>query len=406
VTTLNGGSFTAPRQGRVGGSYFKPFWFEVDEPIKVLRATGVVTTPGTYKDRTFLSANTTNVEDVVWTFSSELDRPAPEAITRSSSNESVLAPDPANPFKWTYVGPGTATLTLTCPARTVNRTVTAATTTSTVRSNYGLASASAAKAAADAIDTRLAATTLEASWKRIYDSQNHAAATYVRNTNCWAALGGLDLTSISPWNSTGANQRAGTLVTPRHILYASHFPISVGATVRFVRADNTVVTRTVTASTLVSGDCSLAVLDSDVGAGIGFAKVLGPGSTAKLPVPTTNQEALDYPWRVPLLALDQEEKALVTDAYVDSNETWSNQVPVDLNRISFYEPLIGGDSGNPGFLLIGNQLVLVTTWLGGGPGSGPSIPALYAKINAAISALGNSGGYQLTPVDLSSYPSY
>ncbi|MEN9841224.1 MAG: hypothetical protein RL376_1024, partial [Verrucomicrobiota bacterium] len=71
---------------------------------------------------------------------------------------------------------------------------------------------------------------------------------------------------------------------------------------------------------------------------------------------------------------------------------------------SFYEEKIGGDSGNPAFLIINGQLVLLTCWTYGGGGSGTSVHNQKAAINTLMTTLG--GGYQLTPVDLSAFPSY
>jgi len=149
-------------------------------------------------------------------------------------------------------------------------------TTSEVLQSYLLGSA--ARHAADAIDTRIAGK--DATAKPIYSTQNHSGGIYVRNTNCWAY--NLDLTCISPWNSTGGNGMAGTLISPRHVLFCEHvnFHPNVGATIRFVTTNNTVVTRTITA--LVTHpdyspfypDITIGVLNADVPTGISFAKIL------------------------------------------------------------------------------------------------------------------------------------
>jgi hypothetical protein len=60
-----------------------------------------------------------------------------------------------------------------------------------------------------------------------FSSINLPAGTYVRNTQCWAR--NLDLSSLSVGTSHGFDnnytlQRPGTLITPRHVLVASHYP--------------------------------------------------------------------------------------------------------------------------------------------------------------------------------------
>lgn len=261
------------------------------------------------------------------------------------------------------------------------------------------ASGSFARYASDAIDTRISGKTPSAA-KPIYSTQNHAAATYVRNTGCWAA--DLDLTCCSPWNSSGANTRAGTLISPRHIAFAEHYQIGVGATVRFVAGDNTVVDRTMTARQSLSGgsgyetDITIGLLDSDVPESISFARVLPANWATYLP-------SLSHALRVPCLVLDQEEKALVADL-TSLGSMASFAQPNDATRLSFYESIISGDSGNPAFLIDSSGLILVTTWTFGGAGSGPDYSDWLTGLNAILTSLG--GGYQLTAADLSGFNTY
>ena len=77
--------------------------------------------------------------------------------------------------------------------------------------------------------------------------------------------------------------------------------------------------------------------------------------------------------------------------------------PLDPHYATFYEDKIGGDSGNPAFLLvrIGGivRLIALTFWTFGGAGSGTSIRQYLTAINAAMTA--NGSPYQLTPAPLS-----
>ena len=141
----------------------------------------------------------------------------------------------------------------------------------------GYIAGSLSKEVSDAVDTRingLNATTA----KPIYSTQNHDTSTYVRNTGCWVA--DLDLTSISPWNSTEGKNRAGVLISPRHILFAAHYQINNGSTIRFVDNNNNVVTRTMVNKlthpdyTPYYPDITVGLLDSDVPASISFVKIL------------------------------------------------------------------------------------------------------------------------------------
>ena len=242
----------------------------------------------------------------------------------------------------------------------------------------------------------------------VYTVQNHGGGVYTRNINNWAYSQVQAMTAISPWNSDSAFQKAGILVSPRHVLFATHYRPADGSTIRFVQADNTVVTRTLSGvidlpvTSPLYPDLAIAKLDSDVPTGISFAKVLPVGFEDKLP-------ANIQPERIPCAATDQEEKLIVVDLANlphdnSTTEYCAMQIPVSALRLGFNEGLVGGDSGNPAFWFIGSDLVLLTMWSSANSGGyGTSVAAFRNEINAAMTTLG--GGYQLTTVDLSAYPS-
>jgi hypothetical protein len=241
----------------------------------------------------------------------------------------------------------------------------------------------------------------------LYTTQDHNNGAYIRNESNWAFSKVQAMTSISPWNSDSAFQKAGILVSPRHVLFAKHFRPAQGSSIRFIQADNTVITRTLSGiidlptSGELYPDITIAVLNSDVPSGISFAKVLPSGFQNKLP-------SSIQPVRIPCAATDQEEKLLTVDLATlpyqnTGTEYCAMQVPTSSLRLAFNEGLVSGDSGNPAFWFIGSDLVLLTMWTGAQNGGyGTSVAAFRDDINAAMTTLG--GGYQLTTVDLSSYP--
>ena len=232
-------------------------------------------------------------------------------------------------------------------------------------------------------DALLAVAAPAAQSKPIYTLQDFGTQTYVRNPDCWAAS--VDLTGISPWNGTGANTRAGTLVSPRHIVFAKHFPISTAPgsnEIVFVTADDVTVTRQVVGVAFPGGDTAVGVLDSDVPPEIGFVKVLQKGWGNYLWDPTD----------LPMLHLDQEEKALVREWNFLSGGYVNHTNASGPLRFPFTETLIGGDSGNPGFVLIDGEAVLVLTHFTAT--SGPFYTKFIDEVDGAMTALG--GGYQLT----------
>lgn len=252
------------------------------------------------------------------------------------------------------------------------------------------------------IDNNINNTMTMATNGKVFTTQDHSTPTYVRNANVWC--NDVDLTCISPWNSNGGHRKAGTLVTPRHIITAAHYEYNVGTTVRFVAADNTVHNRTVTGKKRhpnyvpYSPDLTLYTLDSDL-----------PGSITPCKLMPSNWDdhlVQNFHNRPPALGLDQEEKALIIDFFARG----SFMTPVDADRLIFHENKIGGDSGNPAFLIVNGELVLITVWTFGGAGGGTSVASHIADLNGMIvsadAQAGVSTGYTVTEADFSAFPNY
>jgi hypothetical protein len=279
----------------------------------------------------------------------------------------------------------------------------------------------------NAVTSRLQAAT-DPSFKAIFTTQDHATPTYVRNTDCWCYDLAEEMTCISPWNSASGSPSGvtggGTLITPRHIYMAAHFKIPVGATIRFVTADNQVVNRELVASythpLYVNGsfnfDITVGLLASDVPASITPAQTLPPNFNDYF----IDQAGGFYLSRPPAGALytDQEEKALVIDHVASNSDIHDFYPPVSALKLSAFETIIVGDSSNPVFFIINDKLVLLAAWSavrGDNSAFGwdyntplrnsgtTKAPLLQAMISAVDAAHGVSTGHQLDLVDLSSF---
>ncbi len=408
VITLKGGAIAPPlTRPSWSAAPLHAFWFDVGDPVSVNRVASPSSSEQVTIEDVVYQRDTgpSTVTDYAWGYTLQPRNRTTETITRSSSAPGVIVPSETDPALWTRVSTGSATLTISSATRSVSIAVnTQVDGGATVDTFLRFADDSLRASLHASVDSRLAGKSTATALK-IYASQDHTNAIYVRNPSCWAA--DVDLTPISPWNSSGGNLEAGILVSPRHIIFAAHFQPAVGATFRFVTADNVVVTRTMTAKTTLPGytsyypDITVGVLDSDVPASISFARVLPDNWEDYLPGGVA---------RVPAIVLDQEEKALVADLYniTDQAQIYGAMVsferPTDAQRLAFYEDIIGGDSGNPACLIVGTQLVLLNVWTFGGSGQGTSVTYWKSALNTIMTALG--GGYQLTDADLSAFPSY
>jgi hypothetical protein len=210
--------------------------------------------------------------------------------------------------------------------------------------------------------------------------------SYTRSATCW--LRALDWTGVSPWNSTGESERGGTAISPRHIVFANHFPIANGATVKFVTANNTIVERTlVNQQQIGSTDIRVGLLNSDLPPTIKFYKLL----------PDYLFESI-FDAFVPCVSFD---KIQQVTARRNKGSTMAAYTTGSL--LSFTGTTQVGDSGQPSFWILYNEPVLLGTWF-----TSVAIDPLrqsIAAINSAMSSLG--GGYQAVTYDISDkFPFY
>ena len=260
-----------------------------------------------------------------------------------------------------------------------------------------------------AVDDKLAGLTPSTALP-IFSIQNHVATNYVWNTNCWAYS--YNLTCYSPWNNTESNApwfRPGTLISPRHVLFAAHFSAESNKYIRFVDRQNNVIVRQIIniinhpaypgSNTFRYPDLAVGLLDSDVPTNqISVAKVL----------PDSFTNYLSRGSRLPALALNQFHKAYVFDVkeisghYIDASIRATTRMPIDSIRNSYYSGLQGGDSGNPLFVFLSGEAVLLTVWTAP-EGAGTAVSLMKQDINQMMDSLG--GGYHLTEINLSGFRS-
>ena len=406
------GSLT-PTNPAKGGTPL-PAWFNVSKSLRASTAAAssgeVVIVDEVFTE--YISASVLRVEDM----NVQPVHPPFQSFTFESSNEAIATVDAHG--RVTRVSDGTVEITATSKGVSRSVTVNISLQTEGTASIFNrFADGSLSKIASADLDALLVGKSVTTDLQ-IFNTQNHATQTYVRNSNLWCQSLVQKLTCASPWNSRGGTVQAGTLVSPRHPIFCNHFPnpLRAGDTLRFVGVDGTAINRTLLAVKPLQHtgfqypDITVGVLDADLPETITPCVVMPQNHRDFIPTIANNPAAERVgPVGIPGICLDQQEKALVSDLY-SINAGVRFWWPTDVKRLEFYEDKISGDSGNPAFMIVNGVLVLLTVWTGGGGGSGTNIGDYLAAINQLIldvDALASiSTGYTLSEVDLSDFTNY
>jgi len=359
------------------GGWYYPDWFAWSFAQE---ADGVpdVTTIMTNND-VVLQRNVYSAQGGSWDISySGMKSPdfADPAVTSSSPSVAT-----ATVSKVWYVSSGTAQITATLGgfSRSTNL-VMQLVSSMTNETAISCVTGSAACAFAAGIDSRLT----DGTDKAVYSTQDHAATNYVRNPDSWVA--DIDLTCVSPWNSTGGRARAGTLIGSDCIIFANHYPIPVGASVRFITAANSVVERTLSASKQVAGtDLMIGRLSSSISTNDCRPALLLPSGQSGY-MPWINS----YGELRPGLMIDQYENAYAGNlASLTANSTWREST--NAVRAIYWKFPVVGDSGSPMMLIASNSLPIITGTFYSALG-GPSVGYYNSEIRSAAAALGCDTG--------------
>ena len=227
---------------------------------------------------------------------------------------------------------------------------------------------------------------------------------FVLSADFWAD--DVDTSCVSMWNDAGRDiwggvcsswNMAGTAISRRHIITAWHYAIPTGSTVWFMGNDGVPCSRVVMGHRSIAGtDICIQLLDGDLPDTVEPTRIL----------PENYADYIRTAARLPVVTFDQEEKLVVADsrpfkAYSDRNEVTGALCPHDSTRLAFYENVVSGDSGNPRFLVVGNQLVLLSVLRSGGTGSGCFVSHYADEIQQAMDIL--CPGYQLERMVLEDY---
>ncbi len=195
------------------------------------------------------------------------------------------------------------------------------------------------------------------------------------------------------------------MVTPRHFLWATHYGMPTGSTIRFVDANGVIVDRTVASAVIIpshvsgNSDLALATLAQPV-----------PPTVKPFPYLKLNLNGSAYLGKE-LIVFGKTTRAGggQIDGFVDSalNQQGTtrfftfNYLASGTDSADCYFSSEGGDSGSPSFHLVGGQPALVGTHsaFGGSGGSYTMYDTFVPRYIAALDSVLNPQGYRMRPHD-------
>ena len=207
----------------------------------------------------------------------------------------------------------------------------------------------------------------------------------------------VNLTGIS-WSQ----KQAGTAITPRHIVLAAHYPIKKGKVLTFHDRKGNPHQRTIQRSISLRkrtdearADITVALLDRPLPSSITTYRLLPPRTDYEHTLPGC-----------PVLITEQTRRLYIHQVRRQAGRAISFKKNPDYPA-ELYKPLIKGDSGNPSFLLVGGEPVLIETHTGGGGGAGPfySSPKVFAALEQIVATLDPTYRIKTVPLDPALAPS-
>jgi hypothetical protein len=209
--------------------------------------------------------------------------------------------------------------------------------------------------------------------RRLFSGFTQSTFSWVRNPASWVRV--FNWTGVAAGINGLGGVGGGTLISRRHVLLANHVPYPNKPAgpfdIFFANASSRTFTYKVTNIQQV-GDTDIAIgtLDRDADPSLNVYRVLPDNWTQyiankaesfnKMGVTGTN-----YAFVLPVLYSGQERKVSTADVVSILSGLAGVNIPAFEVARAFGDPIIGGDSGNPIFAMLGDELVLLGAWYTG-----------------------------------------
>lgn len=176
-----------------------------------------------------------------------------------------------------------------------------------------------------------------------------------------------------------------TLVTRQHVVMANHYKREVPSSVVFHDRYGKRIERILVATRRVLGDCAVGLLNVPVPAGYKVYPLLTPEAGL--------EDRLKGEF---VLVTDKNKRLFVHEVGGISGDRIYLRYDAS-KKLGYGKRLVTGDSGNPSFIMVNGEPVLIETHHTGGAGAGPfyGSAALIENLKSQIVALGGKGSIRL-----------
>jgi hypothetical protein len=206
--------------------------------------------------------------------------------------------------------------------------------------------------------------------RRLFSGFTQSTFSWVRNPASWVRV--FNWTGAAAGINGLGGVGGGTLISRRHVLLANHVPYPARPfDIFFANASSRTFTYKVTNIQQV-GDTDIAIgtLDRDADPSLNVYRVLPDNWTQYIAnkVESFNKMGVtgtNYAFVLPVLYSGQNRKVSTADVVNISLGLAGVNIPAFEVARAFGDPIIGGDSGNPIFAMLGDELVLLGAWYTG-----------------------------------------